>query len=52
MVKNPPANVRNGFDPQSGKISHAMEQQRPCATAIKPVLCRLGAAATELTKGG
>ena len=28
----------HGFEPWSGKISHAAEQLSPCATATEPVL--------------
>ena len=31
VVKNPPANARDVFDPWSGKIPHAVEQLSPCA---------------------
>ena len=35
VVKNPPANAGHGYDPWSGKISHATEQLRPCATTAE-----------------
>ena len=38
---------RHGFDPRSGKISHAAKQLSPCATTTKPVLWSLGAATIE-----
>ena len=28
----------HGFDPWSGEVSHAWEQQSPCTTTIEPVL--------------
>ena len=36
VVKNPPAN--SGFEPWAGKIPHAAEQLRPCATTTEPAL--------------
>ena len=45
MVENLPANAGgHGFEPWSGKISHAAEQLSPCTTTIEParlepVLC-------------
>ena len=38
MVKNPPANAGDMFEPWSGKIPHAAEQLSPCATTTKPAL--------------
>ena len=35
VVKNPPARG-HGFNPQSGKIPHAVELLSPCATATEP----------------
>ena len=35
-VKNPPANAGDGFELWSGHISHAAEQQSPCAPATEP----------------
>ena len=38
-VKNLPVQCREqGFDPQSGKILHAVEQLSPSTTATKPEL--------------
>ena len=37
VVKNPPANAGDGFNPWSGKIPHAAEQLSPCATTTEPV---------------
>ena len=42
VVKNPHANAGDtlnpGFEPWSGKISHAAEQMSPCATTTEPAL--------------
>ena len=38
MVKNPPANVGDAFDPWSGKIPQAMEQPSLSPTATARVL--------------
>ena len=40
---------RHGFDPWSGKISHAMKQLSPWTTSIEPVLWSLWAAISEST---
>ena len=36
VVKNPPANAEDGFNPWSGKIPHATEQLSPWATTTEP----------------
>ena len=39
VVESLPVDVRGyGFDPWSGTISHASEQQSPCATTTEPAL--------------
>lgn len=57
-VKNPPAEVRHGFDPWSRMLTHATEQPNPCAktprpelTAWEPQLLRPRAAACTLEPG-
>ena len=35
VIKNPPANRENGFDPWSGKIPHAAGQLNPSATTTE-----------------
>ena len=40
---------RQGFDPWSRKLSHAMEWLNPCATAIQPVLSSARASTTKPT---
>ena len=47
MVKNPPADSGDRFDPRSGKIPHAMEQLSPCSATTEPVLESPGAATAE-----
>ena len=38
---------RQGFNPWSGKIPHALEQIIPCITIVEPVLQNPGATTTE-----
>ena len=48
LAKNPPAKVGGaGLIPALGRLPHAVEQLSPCATAIEPVLQRLGATTAE-----
>ena len=42
---------REGFNPQSRKIPHAVEQLRPCTTTTELVLWSPGAATSEPTRG-
>ena len=35
VVKNPPANAGDEFEPWSGKIPHATEKLSPCATTTQ-----------------
>ena len=37
VVKNPPANAGDEFDPWSRKIPHAMKQLNPCVPTTEPV---------------
>jgi len=39
VVKNPPANAGDSFNPWSRKIPHAIEQISPCTTTTEP-MCR------------
>ena len=41
---------RDGFNPGSGKIPHAVEQLSPCATTTKPMLRSPGASRAAATK--
>ena len=36
VVKSPPANAGDGFDPWSVKSSHAVRQLNPCITTTEP----------------
>ena len=47
VVKNPPANAGDRFEPWSGKIPHAAEQLSPCATTTEPALQSPRATTTE-----
>ena len=49
VVKNPPATagIEHGFDPWSGKIPQATEQQSPCATTTEAHAPRAGALQQE-----
>ena len=38
LVKNPPANAEDMFDPWPGRIAHAVGQLSPCALTPEPML--------------